>query len=410
MIENQIDIKNNLTLMSKDLGSAKSKFSLENFPSSKNESWKYSDLAAQLKDFDFNYHGEPNHDLNFDPTHRFGSFDAFIVVEDGIFNPTKSVINNESIEFDFLNSDQLNDSLQLLNADFDSVTAFNTIHLNSGLFLRLKSNIKTNHPVIIYHLHSGKLSHCHSRIHIQAESFSSCKIVEIQENDSNYFLTNIITGNLEDNSFINYTLIQNQGNKSRTVNYHYFNLNANVNIETNTFGLSGKFIRNNLSFRFGKSHSEAHLNGLYIPTNNDHIDNQTFVDHKMPHCNSNETYRGIIADEATGVFNGKILVEIDAQKTNAYQSNKNVLLSANGHVFTKPQLEIFADDVKCSHGATIGQLDNNALFYLRARGIPLISARKLLLNAFASDVLNKCSDEEVKNIVFPFLDSKLNNI
>jgi len=137
----------------------------------------------------------------------------------------------------------------------------------------------------------------------------------------------------------------------------------------------------------GSERSEAHLYGLYFQSGSSHIDNHTVVDNVMPNCFSNELYKGIMNDEATGVFNGKIFVRQDAQKTNAYQSNKNILLSDNASVNTKPQLEIFADDVKCSHGCTVGQLDEEALFYLQSRGISENTAKSLLVRAYAEDIL-----------------------
>jgi Fe-S cluster assembly protein SufD len=152
---------------------------------------------------------------------------------------------------------------------------------------------------------------------------------------------------------------------------------------------SGALVRNNLNIHLGAEYCEAHLYGLYLGNGNRHIDNHTLVDHAMPNCYSNELYKGILDDQSTGVFNGKIWVQKDAQKTNAFQSNKSVLLSQKATMNTKPQLEIFADDVKCSHGATVGQLDEEALFFLRARGIPLAQARLLLMQAFSDDVLNK---------------------
>jgi Fe-S cluster assembly protein SufD len=159
---------------------------------------------------------------------------------------------------------------------------------------------------------------------------------------------------------------------------------------------SGGLVRNNLNIHLGAEHSEAHLYGLYLGSGNRHIDNHTLVDHAMPNCYSNELYKGILDDQSTGVFNGKIWVQKDAQKTNAFQSNKNVLLSAKATMNTKPQLEIFADDVKCSHGATVGQLDEEALFFLRARGIPADQARLLLMQAFSDDVLNKINLPELQ--------------
>ncbi len=134
---------------------------------------------------------------------------------------------------------------------------------------------------------------------------------------------------------------------------------------------------------------ESHLFGLYLPNEKQHVDNHTLVDHKKPNCESNELYKGIAKGKSTGVFNGKIFVRKDAQKTNAYQSSKNILLSDDATINTKPQLEIYADDVKCSHGTSTGKVDEEALFYLKARGIGDESARKLLLQAFAQELFNK---------------------
>ena len=153
----------------------------------------------------------------------------------------------------------------------------------------------------------------------------------------------------------------------------------------------------------------AHLNGLYIGNKKQHIDNQTSVYHAKPNCQSNELYKGILDDESTGVFNGRIHVFKDAQKTNAYQSNKNVLLSERANMYAKPQLEIYADDVKCSHGATTGQLDDDALFYLRARGINAHDAKALLNFAFAGDVIEKINIPDLKDFLLKLIAEKLHS-
>nr|MDQ3073318.1 SufD family Fe-S cluster assembly protein [Bacteroidota bacterium] len=174
-----------------------------------------------------------------------------------------------------------------------------------------------------------------------------------------------------------------------------------------TVTLSGSIVRNNVGFLLNGRHAEAHLHGLYLPKESSHIDNQTFVDHAVPQCYSNELYKGIMRDKATGVFNGKILVRQDAQKTNAYQSNKNILLSKEAHINTKPQLEIFADDVKCSHGATIGQLDEDAVFYLRARGLDEHAASVLLTHAFALEVLEHIPSEPLRTYLDLLVEAEL---
>ena len=152
---------------------------------------------------------------------------------------------------------------------------------------------------------------------------------------------------------------------------------------------------------------EAHMYGLYFQQGKSHIDNHTIVNNVKPNCLSNELYKGVLSDQSSGVFNGKIFVQPQAQKTNAYQSNKNILLSGDASVNTKPQLEIFADDVKCSHGCTVGQLDEEGLFYLRSRGIPEDAAKSLLVHAFAIDILEKIKPVAIRNYVDQLISERL---
>jgi Fe-S cluster assembly protein SufD len=152
---------------------------------------------------------------------------------------------------------------------------------------------------------------------------------------------------------------------------------------------------------------EAHLNGLFITNGNQLVDNHTLIDHQMPNCESHELYKGIAKDKSTGVFNGKIFVRQDAQKTNAYQSSKNILLSDDATINTKPQLEIYADDVKCSHGTSTGKVDEESLFYLKARGIGDLSARKLLLRAFAQELIDKIEIPSLQERVLHLFDKAL---
>ncbi|NJM94128.1 MAG: SufD family Fe-S cluster assembly protein [Cytophagales bacterium] len=174
-----------------------------------------------------------------------------------------------------------------------------------------------------------------------------------------------------------------------------------------TVSLGGKIIRNNLNLVLDEEHIETNMYGLYLLDGDQHVDNHTMVDHRKAHCNSNELYKGIMMERATGVFNGKIFVRQDAQKTNAFQSNRNILLSKEAKVDTKPQLEIWADDVKCSHGCTVGQMDEEQLFYLRARGMSKDSARALLLQAFAADALSLVKNQAVLEYVQHKISQKL---
>ena len=171
----------------------------------------------------------------------------------------------------------------------------------------------------------------------------------------------------------------------------------------NTLTLNGTLVRNNLNIEVNGVNCNTHLNGAYLLKENQHVDNHTMVDHKAPHCESNELYKGVIDDKATAVFNGKVFVRKDSQKINAFQSNGNVLLSDNATVNSKPELEIYADDVKCSHGSTTGQLDEEAVFYLRARGISERSARHLMVSAFIVDVLEKIENQQVLDFTHKIL-------
>jgi Fe-S cluster assembly protein SufD len=162
-----------------------------------------------------------------------------------------------------------------------------------------------------------------------------------------------------------------------------------------------------LRIELQEPNASAYLNGLYVASGETHVDNHSIVDHASPHCYSNELYKGVLNGNSKGVFNGKIFVRKDAQKTNAYQSNKNILLSDDASMNAKPQLEIYADDVKCSHGATTGQLDEEALFYLRSRGIGINEAQALLTTAFAEEILNKITMLPVRENLKTIIHSKL---
>ena len=179
------------------------------------------------------------------------------------------------------------------------------------------------------------------------------------------------------------------GQTSALINQTFVRCERDSRFNTYTLCVSGDLIRNNLTIRLNGQNAEAHLLGLYMPKGSELMDNHTLVDHAVPNCYSNELYKGLVGGKSRAVFNGKILVREDAQKTNAFQSNKNVLLSNEATVYTKPQLEIFADDVKCSHGATSGQMDDESLFYLQSRGISKQAASQMLMLAFADDVITK---------------------
>jgi Fe-S cluster assembly protein SufD len=242
-----------------------------------------------------------------------------------------------------------------------------------------------------------------------AEEGAEIKIVEdyYSIGDKHSF-TNIVTEiYCGENSKLERYKIQNDNDKAYQVGTTQVMQEKDSRFSDTTISWGGAITRNNLTSVFNGSNTECHFYGLYMLTGKQHVDNHTLADHAMPHCYSNELYKGIIDDKATGVFNGKIMVREDAQKTNAYQSNGNILLSEDATIYSKPQLEIFADDVKCSHGATTGQLNKEELFYLQARGIGKEEARILLLNAFAGDVVDSVKIDKLREKLKDTLSKKL---
>lgn len=231
--------------------------------------------------------------------------------------------------------------------------------------------------------------------------------VNLSFGDYDTFSNTSLEVNVAQDGLLNLYTITKEPAHSVQVNNTYIRQHQNSVLNAVTIDFDGKLIRNNLRIDLSGEFCESNLSGLYMPSNKSQIDNHTTVDHQMANSNSNELYKGILDDESTGVFNGKIFVRQDAQKTNAFQSNKNILLTDEATINTKPQLEIWADDVKCSHGCTTGQLDNDQLFYLRARGIGADKARAMLLHAFAEEVIEKIKPEPIRQYLESILNQRI---
>jgi len=245
---------------------------------------------------------------------------------------------------------------------------------------------------------------------IVAGEHASCTIAESYRTfgEGSSTLTNAVTETqLGASARLHHIKLQSEATNAQHISYHKVHLTAESYQHLTTLTLGGVLVRNTLNIRLDGQHINTYLNGLYVVDGHQVVDNHTLVDHAMPNCFSSELYKGIIAGRGQGVFNGKIWVRPDAQKTNAYQSNKNILLSDEASMNTKPQLEIYADDVKCSHGATTGQLDEESLFYLRARGIGEDVARALLNQAFAADVIAQVEHPGIREALLGMLDQKL---
>lgn len=283
----------------------------------------------------------------------------------------------------------------------DSLTRLNTALWTDGAFIYVPENIQLEVPVEILYISTGKQEILSSPRHLIAtEKNSSVSIIE--NNISHDLKAPVIVNSHADvfageNSRMQFYRLQNDCRNVSQITSVNVVQEKNSHFDTNTITLGSAWTRNNLEIALNGENCESHLNGLFVTGGNDHIDNHTSIRHNKPNCQSNQLYKGILDERSTGVFNGKIFVERDAQKTNAYQSSKNILLSDDATINTKPQLEIYADDVKCSHGSTTGQLNEEAMFYLRSRGLGMDSARRLLLSAFANDVLNTIQIESLKN-------------
>ncbi len=297
-------------------------------------------------------------------------------------------------------------------ADFktDSFAAWNTAAWSDGLFVEIPDGVVVDKPVLVYHLHDTSEGQVKSvtRNLIIAGKGSKVTIAE------KWFTagTNAVVSNtlseilLRNNATLNHLAIQNDTGKHIQYLYNQFWQEEESLLNSHVVTLSGTFIRNNTRVALDGA-CESHLYGLYLVQDHTFVDNHTVVDHRKPNAMSNELYKGVLDGQSNGVFNGKIFVRPGAQKTNAFQSNRNLLLSEQAVVHTKPQLEIWADDVKCSHGCTVGQLDEDALFYLRSRGIEKETAKAMLLYAFAAEVVETMQETELKKYLDDLISQRL---
>jgi Fe-S cluster assembly protein SufD len=293
----------------------------------------------------------------------------------------------------------------------DGFTALNTAYSIDGAFVYVPKGKVVTEPMHLIFISDNNSSDVLSQprnLIICGES-SALNIIETYHSlNSNYSFTNVVTEVYSGiNSRIEHYKIQDENDKSFNVNTTQVRQEKDSYYNSLTIMWGGSIVRNNLNSVLSGKNGECHFLGLYLSKNNELFDNHTLVDHAVPNCFSNELYKGILDDNSSGVFNGKIMVRKDAQKTNAYQSNKNIILSKKASINSKPQLEIFADDVKCSHGATTGQLNPEELFYLMSRGIGRKEAGNILLIAFANDLIENIKIEPLKEMLFDTLVKKL---
>ncbi len=349
------------------------------FPTRKNEHWKYTSLNSLLK-------------LPFD-----GELNGEVSAPQISSNAKRIIIKNGQIQADVsINGVKTHwESIPKISEE-DPFDALNLLHCTSAIEIVFDQENTSDIELVFENTENNFVF---PRTYIRCCKQSKGNVImNFQGSEVNASFINASTYiEVEENAHLSVHKIQKNGLNTFDIQREYVNQAANSSFTMNTFCLSGRLTRNDLNIRVNGNNCETFMNGAYTLKGKSHCDNHTTVDHKVAHCYSKELYKGVVDDRATNVFNGKVFVRKDAQKINAFQSNANILLSETGTINSKPELEIYADDVKCSHGSTTGQLDEEAVFYLRSRGLSEKSAKELLVKAFLGEVLEEVGNEDVRS-------------
>jgi Fe-S cluster assembly protein SufD len=383
---------------------------LENkgIPNNKNEDYKYCNIEAILrKDFK-NITGKENSFSGDELKKQYAIENAYnVFVVNGKLTgevPENIIIQN----IDKSPTEILKAHIaKYAQSDADAMIALNAAYADRGVFIHITKSM--DKPVVLHQVNSSE-----GNLFFNVRNLIVIgKNVEVQlaefyhASNGNYFSNNVTEIFIDEDARVNHTMVQNSGEASRLLHSTKVHQEKQSVYTNNTFTFSGALVRNNLSTAISAEFADANLFGLLVANGSQLVDNHTLVDHLKPNCQSNELYKGIANGKSTAIFNGQIFVERDAQKTNAYQSSKNILLSDDATVNAKPELEIYANDVKCSHGTSTGKVDENALFYLKARGIGEAKARVLLLQAFAYEVIDKLPNNIIKEKVVELFEHTL---
>ncbi len=318
-----------------------------------------------------------------------------IVFINGIFhNELSSLINQPKLNF--WNANNVSE-----NISKDFLIELNNAFASDGVFMEIGDNVIVDELIEIFYINTSSTQIINLKNKVKVGKNSQVKFAEYFINyDAKPAYNNVVTDiEVAEHANVEWYKIEDGGN--------HYNITDNTSVKQDTKSIcnittltfTGAITRNVLTFDVNGERAESHMNGLYLLLNDEHVDNRTLVNHNVANCESFELYKGILGGKSTGVFNGRIIVKQAAQKTNAFQSNRNILLSNDANIYTKPQLEIFADDVKCSHGATTSQIEDSELFYLQARGIGKEVARGLLVYAFGAEVLEKIKHEKLRNML-----------
>ncbi len=396
-------------------------------PSTRHEEWKYTNIKTKLsKQFVLT---QADSQVNATVKNYIASLPPYafrVVFLNGIFHPELSIVPEIkgvtvcSLREAFSSNHTLVEKHlgKLVNYNEEHFAALNTAFINDGAFIHVQKNVQVSEPIYIQYFFTASDANTFTQTRnlVIVEDGASIQIAEDFRNASNIAVQYNHVSEVYVGKNGTVDLVKLQLEVSNAICVHTLESqvqrDGKISVATATFsspntGTGSALIRNNITARLVGENAHADFNGLYFGKENALIDNHILVDHVAPNCTSNQLYKGVLNDESTGVFNGKIFVKPNAQKTNAFQSSKALLLSNNASINSKPQLEIFADDVKCSHGAAVGQLDENALFYLRARGIARAEATQILTYAFAHEVLDHIHSKPIRQFLCDKLKDEL---
>ncbi|MDA9318892.1 Fe-S cluster assembly protein SufD [Flavobacteriaceae bacterium] len=391
------------------------------FPNKKLEAWKYTSLKNVLKE-DYTIFSKKKNVLEFKNIQDYfiDNTETYkLVFVDGSFDPFLSQTSHDGVDICILSAALTKPVYSKVISKYfdssinkkDSLSLLNTAFSKEGVYIHIPKNKVLEKPVEVIHFATGNEAALmlQPRNLIVLEENSQAEIIETHQSlTDNPIFTNCVTEIfVGENAHLDYYKIQNDKLTSSLIDNTYISQEKKSIAKVHTFSFGGKLTRNNLNYFQKGSYIDSIMKGITIIDENQLVDHHTLVDHAKPNCESHQDYKGIYSGKSTGVFNGKIVVDKIAQKTNAFQKNNNILLTDKSTINSKPQLEIFADDVKCSHGCTIGQLDQDALFYLRARGIPKKEAEALLTFAFANNVLESVNIPSVKSRIKKIIANKL---
>ena len=396
-------------------------FENKGFPTKKEEAWKYTSLNTVLKS-DFSVFPKRENSIEFKDVKKFflHEIDTYkLVFVDGKFSSFLSSTTHEGIDVCLLSSVLTKPKYKMVLDTYfnhiaskdESLTSLNTAFAQEGAFINIPKSKVADKPIEIIHFSTG----VENALMVQPRNLiivgenAHVQIIERHQSlNSNPVLTNSVTEIFaQKRAIVDYYKIQNDEQTANLIDNTYISQKQESRVAVHTFSFGGNITRNNLNFYHFGERIDSTLKGITIIGDKQHVDHYTLVNHATPNCESHQNYKTILGGSSTGVFNGKIFVEKEAQKTDAFQQNNNILLSDKATINAKPQLEIFADDVKCSHGCTIGQLDESAMFYMQQRGIPKKEAKALLLYAFSNEVIESIKIPELKQRITKIIAMKL---